>query len=95
MRSRRGEDSGSKESLQRVLVTQAENTKCQEPERMEESVYPKSCQRVTGERAWELKRGVTQIKDNMSLRGCTEKKNNVRSWSLCSKNCFSQREDEK
>lgn len=56
---------------------------------MEESVYPKSCQRVTGERAWELKRGVTQIKDNMSLRGCTKKKkNNVRSWSLCSKNCF-------
>lgn len=41
---------------------------------MEESVYPKSCQRVTGERAWELKRGVTQIKDNMSLRGCTKKK---------------------
>lgn len=41
---------------------------------MEESVHPGSWQMVTGERAWELKGGVTQIKGNMSLRGCTGKK---------------------
>lgn len=39
---------------------------------------------MTGERAWEFKRGVTQIKDNVSLRGCTlkKKKHNVRSVPL-------------
>lgn len=49
---------------------------------------------VTGERAWELKRGVTQIKDNMSLRGCPKKKrkDNVRSRWLCSKKRFLKEE---
>lgn len=62
---------------------------------MEESVYPKSCQRVTGERAWELKRGVTQIKDNMSLRGCTKKKKQCKVMVPVLKELFPQREDEK
>ena len=31
---------------------------------MERSFHPKSC--VTGERAWELRRAVTQVKNNMS-----------------------------
>lgn len=62
---------------------------------MEESVYPKSCQKVTGERAWELKRGVTQIKDNMSLRGCTEKKKQCKVMVPVLKEPFPQREDEK
>lgn len=29
--------------------------------------------RVTGERAWVFNRGVTQIRDNMSLRGSSPK----------------------
>lgn len=52
-------------------------------ERMERLVHPKSCQRVTAERAREFKGGVTQTKDNMSRMGCTLKKYNVRSQHLC------------
>lgn len=31
------------------------------------------CHGATGVKAWELRRGVTHIKDNMSLRVCTPK----------------------
>lgn len=55
---------------------------------MEERVHPGSWQMVTGERAWELKGGVAQVKDNMSLRACTRKQDNARSRNLCSKKRF-------
>lgn len=62
---------------------------------MEEWVRPESCQVVTGERARELKRGVTPvIKDNMSLRGCTKKKRQCQVMVPVLKASFPQREAE-
>lgn len=61
---------------------------------MEEWVRPESCQVVTGERARELKRGVTLIKDNMSLRGCTKKQEQCQVMVPVLKAPFPQREAE-
>lgn len=65
---------GSKGLLKMALVTPVENTKCQEKRgwrghSIQRVVF--YCHRVTGEKAWDLRKGVTHREDYMSLRGRT------------------------
>lgn len=69
-----GRVKGSEGLLKMVLVTPVENTKCQEKRgwrghSIQRVVF--YCHRLTGEKAWDLRKGVTHREDYMSLRGHT------------------------